>query len=133
MVTKVVEVRTLKKGKFVVIDGEPCKIVGIQTSKPGKHGAKKARIEGIGVLDGQKRSLVKPVESKIDIPLIERKAAQILAIMGNTIQLMDMETYETFELRKPGPGDIEGTIVEGAEIEYLEAMGRQKIVRVRSG
>lgn len=48
------EARTLKEGRYVLIDEEPCTIVNITTSKPGKHGAAKARIEGIGVFDSQK-------------------------------------------------------------------------------
>lgn len=57
MAKKVVEVRTLKKGKYVVIDGEPSKIVGVTTSSPGKHGSAKMRIEAIGIFDGQKEVL----------------------------------------------------------------------------
>lgn len=131
MTTKVVDVRVLKVGKFVMIDGEPCKIVGMQTAKTGKHGSAKARVEGIGILDNQKRSFVRPVDSKIDIPIIERKTAQVLAFMGSTVQLMDLATYETFELPMPKPEEIEGTIVEGGEVDYLEAVGRRKILRAR--
>lgn len=131
MTTKVVEVKALKVGKFVMIDGEPCRIVGIQTAKTGKHGSAKARVEAIGLLDNQKRSFVRPVESKIDIPIIERKTAQVLAFMGDVVQLMDLATYETFELPKPKPEEIEGVLVEGGEVDYLEAVGRRKILRAR--
>jgi len=131
MTTKVVDVRVLKVGKFVMIDGEPCKIVGMQTAKTGKHGSAKARVDGIGVLDRQKRSFVKPVDSKIDIPIIERQTAQVLAFMGSTVQLMDLTTYATFELPMPKAGEIDGTLVEGGEVDYLEAVGRRKILRAR--
>jgi translation initiation factor 5A len=131
MATKVVEVRELKVGKFVMIDGEPCKIVGIQTAKTGKHGSAKARVEAIGILDSQKRSFVRPVEAKVEAPIIERKTAQVIALMGDTVQLMDLSTYETFELPMPGKGEIEGTLVEGGEVDYLEAVGRKKILRAR--
>ena len=121
MAKKVVEVRTLKKGKYVVIDGEPSKIVGVTTSSPGKHGSAKMRIEAIGIFDGQKRSIVKPVDSKIEVPVINKKVGQVLAIMGDTVQLMDLETYDTFEV--PIPGELKDKLTEGAEVEYLEAMG----------
>ncbi|MDD1654883.1 MAG: translation initiation factor IF-5A, partial [Methanomicrobiales archaeon] len=42
------EVGKLKEGRYVVIDDEPCKILGIATSKPGKHGAAKSRIDAVG-------------------------------------------------------------------------------------
>ncbi|ADP77987.1 translation initiation factor 5A precursor (eIF-5A) [Methanothermus fervidus DSM 2088] len=129
MAKKVVEVRTLKKGKYVVIDGEPSKIVGVTTSSPGKHGSAKMRIEAIGIFDGQKRSIVKPVDSKIEVPVINKKVGQVLAIMGDTVQLMDLETYDTFEV--PIPEELKDKLTEGAEVEYLEAMGKTKLLRVK--
>ncbi|HHH79623.1 MAG TPA: translation initiation factor IF-5A, partial [Thermoplasmatales archaeon] len=94
---EVAEVRELKVNRYVIIDDEPCKIVSITTSKPGKHGEAKARIEAIGVFDGQKRSIVHPVKHKVQVPLIDKRSAQVISVMGDTVQLMDMETYDTFE------------------------------------
>lgn len=131
MATKVSEVKSLKVGKFVVIDGEPCKVVSMQTAKTGKHGHAKARVEGIGILDGQKRTLVSPVDAKVDLPITEKKSAQIIAFLGDRVQLMDMEDYNTYELPMPRKEEIEGTMVEGAQVEVLDVMGRKKITRVR--
>jgi len=88
------EVRTLKEGRYVVIDDEPCTIVSITTSKPGKHGAAKARIEGIGVFDSQKRTAIQPVTAKIYVPVIERRSGQVLSITDDTVQVMDLEDYD---------------------------------------
>lgn len=129
MATKVVEVKTLKVGKYVVLDDEPCKIVGLSTSSPGKHGAAKARVEAIGVFDGQKRTLTKPVNSKVDIPIIDKRVGQVLSIQGTTVQIMDMENYDTLEL--PLPEELADKIVEGIEVEYIEAMGNMKIMRTK--
>ncbi|MFQ5815341.1 MAG: translation initiation factor IF-5A [Candidatus Hydrothermarchaeaceae archaeon] len=131
MSTKVGEVRGLKKGKLVIINGEPCKIMNIQVAKTGKHGSAKARIEGIGIFDGQKRSFVGPVDSRVEIPILGRKSAQVLAFMGKDVQLMDLATYETFELPMPKEEDVKSSLAEGAEVEYIETMGRRKIMRVR--
>ena len=76
------EIKTLKEGKFVIIDDEPCTIVSVQHSKPGKHGAAKARVDAIGLFDGQKRSIVNPVDAKIYVPIVERKNAQVLSDLG---------------------------------------------------
>jgi translation initiation factor 5A len=131
MATKVAEVKSLKVGKFVVIDGEPCRVTSMQTAKTGKHGHAKARVEGVGILDGQKRTLVSPVDAKVDLPITEKKSAQILAFMGDVVQLMDMHDYSTFELPRPKDDEVEGTLVEGANVEVLDVMGRKKITRVR--
>ena len=95
------EVRTLRVNRYMIIDEEPCKIMSITTSKPGKHGEAKARIEAIGIFDRQKRSVVHPVKHKIHVPIIDKRNAQILALMGDQVQPMDLETYETFEMLIP--------------------------------
>jgi len=123
------EVRTLRVNRYMIIDDEPCKIMSISTSKPGKHGEAKARIEAIGVFDGQKRSVVHPVKHKIHVPIIDKRSAQVLALMGSdTVQLMDLETYETFEMTIPD--DLKGKLEPGSEILYLQALGKKKITRV---
>ena len=123
------EVRTLRVNRYMIIDDEPCKIMSISTSKPGKHGESKARIEAIGVFDGQKRSVVHPVKHKVHVPIIDKRNAQILSLMGSdTVQLMDLETYETFEM--PIPDEYKGKLGPGNEIMYLQALGRKKITRV---
>lgn len=127
----VTEVRNLKKGRYIIVDDEPCKISDMTTSSPGKHGSAKARIESIGVFDQKKRSIVKPVGDKIDVPIIDKRSGMVTAIMGDTVQLMDMETYETFEVPAPAPEEVEGTLEESVEVEYLETLGRYKIIRVK--
>lgn len=130
MSKKVVEVKTLKVGKYVIIDGEASKISSIQTSSPGKHGAAKARVEAIGIFDGQKRNFVKPVDSKCDVPMIDKRLGQVLAIMGDDVQLMDLETYETFEI--PIPDELKGKLNEGSEVDYILAMGNKKLMRIKN-
>jgi len=122
------EVRTLRVNRYMIIDDEPCKIMSISTSKPGKHGEAKARIEAMGVFDGQKRSVVHPVKHKVHVPLIDKRTAQVLSLMGDNVQLMDLETYETFEMQIPA--EYKGKLEPGKEISYLEALGRKKITRV---
>jgi translation initiation factor 5A len=95
------EVGKLKEGRYVVIDEEPSKILGIATSKPGKHGAAKARIDAVGIFDGVKRSIVQPVSAKIYVPIVERKSGQVISISGNFVQLMDVKDFTMFEVVIP--------------------------------
>ncbi|MCS7144256.1 MAG: translation initiation factor IF-5A [Archaeoglobaceae archaeon] len=122
------EVRQLREGGYVVIDDEPCEIISISVSKPGKHGAAKARIDAIGIFDSQKRSIVEPVTAKIYIPMVERKRAQVLSIAKDNAQLMDLSTFETFEL--PIPEDLREKISTGKEVIYIESLGKRKIERM---
>jgi len=129
MATEMTEIGNLKEGRYVIIDNEPCYIVGYTHSKPGKHGHAKAKIDAIGVFDGQKRTVVHPTSSKIAVPIMERGNAQVLAVMADNAQLMDLATYETFEL--PIPMNLRGEVRESVEVEYIQALGRRKIERVK--
>jgi translation initiation factor 5A len=121
------EVRELREGRYMLIDEEPCRILSIQTSKPGKHGEAKARIDAVGLFDGAKRSVVFPVKHKVQVPLIGKRQAQVLSLTDAEVQLMDLETYETFTM--PIEPALRGTLQPGGEIQYLDAMGKRRISR----
>ncbi len=119
------EVGKLKEGRYIVIDEEPCKIQGISISKPGKHGAAKARIDAVGIFDGMKRSIVSPVSQKVYTPIVERKTGQVISIAGNTVSFMDMKEYTNFELNVD---DSQLQQIEpGKEIPYIESLGKKKL------
>jgi len=124
------QVKDLKVGKLVVIDGEPCKITSIQKSKPGKHGSAKARVEGSSLLTGQKKTLLKGTDADCEIPILLRKNAQVVADMGEgRVQLMDLESYETYEIDVPK--ELAGQINPGDEVEVNEVMNSRFIARKR--
>ncbi|RLG75141.1 MAG: translation initiation factor IF-5A [Thermoprotei archaeon] len=133
MSTMYAELGSLKPGSFIVIDGEPCRIVEMSKAKTGKHGSAKAHIVAIGIFSGSKKTLVAPVDQRIEVPIIDKRTAQVIAITGDTLQLMDLETYETFEVDMPKEEEIRSKLAPGAEVEYWEVMGRRKIMRVLKG
>ncbi len=120
-----VEVRSLKEGKYVLIDEEPCVIKSMTHSKTGKHGSAKSRIDAIGIFDGTKRSIIAPVTEKIYIPIVERKNGQVLSVSGDVVQIMDNADYSTLELKIPE--ELKGKIEAGKDISYLISMGKMKI------
>ena len=118
------EVRDLQEGNYVMIEDVPSEITSYSTSKPGKHGSAKARVEGTGVFDGQKRNFTQPVDAKVWVPIVNRKQGQVVSVSNGDMQVMDLETYETITMRipedlDPSPDD---------EIEYLEYEGQRKVV-----
>ena len=120
-----VEVRSLKEGKYVLIDEEPCVIKSMTHSKTGKHGSAKSRIDAIGIFDGTKRSIIAPVTEKIYVPIVDRKNGQVLSVSGDVVQIMDNADYSTLELKIPE--ELKGKIVAGKDISYLISMGKMKI------
>ncbi len=114
-------IKNLKKGHFVLIDNVPCRVVSVSSAKSGKHGASKTRIEGIGLLDNRRRSIVKPSGDTVDVPIINKKKAQVLALVGERAQLMDLSDYSMFELEIPE--ELKGKLNPGEEVNYFELMG----------
>lgn len=129
--SKPAELGSIRIGSFVIIDNEPCRIVGYTKSKPGKHGSAKARVVAIGVFDGAKRNFVKPVSSQVEVPIIEKKSGQVLALLPSTVQLMDLENYAVFEAPQPEDEDLMGRLASGVEVEYWRILGKTKIVRTK--
>ncbi len=128
---KIGRVGELKVGSYAVIDGEPCRIVAIDKSKPGKHGSAKFRCTGISLLDESKRSFVSPVDASIQIPIIDKRNAQIVSVGETSVQLMDLESYEVFEVSLPMEEETRSRLEAGREVEYWIIMGRHKIQRVK--
>jgi len=131
---KTIDVHDLKKGRFMLIDDKPCVVTKIERSAPGKHGHAKFRITGVGVLDDKKRVIIKPGGAKIDVPIIDKRNAQVLNLMqkvfdnegnekGTKAQIMDLESYETTEITIPK--EEVGKVVSGSVILYWVVMGEK--------
>ena len=130
--SKPVDVGELRVGGYMMIEGEPCRIVDIAKSKPGKHGSAKARIVAIGVFDKQKRQFVKPVDLGAEVPLIDKRAGQIFSVNPTGVQIMDLETYEYIDAPFPEEEDVpKAKLTAGTEIEYWKILGKVKIVRAK--
>ncbi|MFB6213750.1 MAG: translation initiation factor IF-5A [Candidatus Nanohaloarchaea archaeon] len=111
---KQVEASSLKSGRYVIIDGEPCEVRSTSKSSPGKHGSAKIKIKARGVFDDKDRHITKPGDSMMMSPDIDKKVGQVVSREGNIAQVMDMDTYETEEMELPEDLDAH----EGDEIKY---------------
>jgi translation initiation factor 5A len=131
--SKPMDLGALKICSYIIVDGEPCRIVSYDHSKPGKHGSAKARITAVGVFDGRPHPFVGPVSTKVDVPLIDKRNGQIISKQGEVLMIQDLETFETFEttavddeIKERLQGDV-----NGREVEYWKVLDRIKIVRVK--
>ncbi len=130
MVEKVFAVaKDLREGKYVLIDDIPCRIVQIESSKPGKHGSAKMRITAMGIFNGQKKTLLSPGDADVEVPIIDRKTVQVMSVSGATAQVMDKDTYEVYDMDVPE--ELAGQVEPGKEVDILAAMGNKKMERVR--
>ena len=128
---------SLKIGSYILLPvsdqptGDPCRIVEYDTSKPGKHGAAKARIVGVGIFDGQKRPHVGPVSMQIHVPLIDKRTGQVISMTDAGTQVMDSETFETIDITMIDD-EVKGNIQQGQDVEYWKVMDRTKIMRIKA-
>ena len=126
MVLKLINATEARVGTNILLDGEPHTIKKMDVSKTGKHGHAKVRIEAVGVTDGKKRVIARPGHERFEVPLILKKKAQVLSV-GDKINVMDLESYETFDL--PKPTDIEEEIKPEDQVEYWDIEGNKIIKR----
>jgi translation initiation factor 5A len=122
---------SLKEGSYIVIDGEPCKVVEVEKSKPGKHGSAKVRLTGISIFTGSKKSVIGTVDTHIEIPMIDKRSAQVIATTPTSAQLMDLQNFEVTESALPTEPELQGKLQAGIEVEVWVVLGKNKIMRVK--
>ena len=99
-------------------------------SKPGKHGEAKARIEGVSLFTGKKKTLLSPTGHRVKVPVLKKETASAVADVGNgKWQLMDMESFETYESEIPA--EFRSKIQAGSEVEVQAVMGQRFVQRVK--
>ncbi|MAF51140.1 MAG: translation initiation factor IF-5A [Nanoarchaeota archaeon] len=129
--TKQGSVSGLRPGSYIVIEGVACKVNKIETSRPGKHGHAKCRIDASSLIDGNKKVIVLPGHDKIDVPIIDKKSAQVLSVSGDNANVMDEESYETFDIKISD--EFKGKISEGITIVYWDILGDKVLKEIKSG
>ena len=87
-----------KPGTTIMIDGEACTVRSNDISKTGKHGASKCRIEAIAIFSGKKKVNAVPGHERFEVPMINKRKAQVLSLSGNSASVMDLESYETLDV-----------------------------------
>ena len=123
------EISSLKVGRYMMMEGRPCEIVAMDWSAPGKHGHAKYRITGMDILTRSKHMGVYTSHDKAEVPIIEKKTAQVLSITGDKAQVMDMASYETFDVAVPE--EFKGKLVPNDEVTFWEIMSDKVIKSVK--
>jgi len=129
MSTKSVSVGSISKGSYLLVDGVPCKCVDVVISKAGKHGHAKSKITAVGVLDGKKRIIMSPTHDHIDVPIVDKRNASVLSVSGNSANVMDSESFETFDIDIPE--ELQGKVTEGVSVVYWGIMGKKIMKQIK--
>ena len=127
---KIVNAGSIKPGSYIIFDDIACIVKDVQTSKTGKHGHAKCRIEAITIVDERKIIKVMPSHDNVEVPIIEKKTAQILSVHGNIANVMDMTTYETYDIKIPE--ELKDQVKEGMQVLIWEMLGEKIIKQLRN-
>ncbi len=119
----------LKVGNYIVYDNDVYVIKSSDKSKAGKHGHAKVRMQIENLFTGNKKSVVAPGDDKFMVPVIEKRTAQVLNVTPDSVQLMDQETYETYETPLPTEPELQN-LEPGEFVNVWWVIGR-KIIRDR--
>ncbi len=120
-------------------DQEPCLIKGIERSKSGKHGHAKVRVVCVGMFDNNKRSFTIPSGHMVEVPEIIKGNAQINFIEDLSINIMNLESYESFDVNWPQDEELKNKLKElqtnpskisTTQVEYWQLAGKTLINRV---
>lgn len=128
MVLRLINATEAKSGTTIMIDGEACAVKSNDISKTGKHGASKCRIEAREIFTGKKKIIAVPGDTRFDVPMVEKKKAQVLSVSGSTASVMDLESYETLEI--PINEEIISQINAEMQVEYWDIEGKKMIMRI---
>lgn len=128
MVLKIITAHDAKPGSTILIDGEAYNVRSNDISKSGKHGASKCRIEAINLINGNKKVIACPGAEKFDVPMVEKRKAQVLSVSDSTASVMDLESYETLEL--PFIPELKEQLAPEKQVEYWDIEGKRVIMRI---
>ena len=127
---KIVSISQLKEGSYIIIEGAACRITSMDISRPGKHGHAKVNLMAVGLIDGRKRNLVMPGHDNVEVPIIEKKTAQVLSISGDKANVMDIDSFETFDLEIPE--ELKQEIVDGCQVLYWDILGDKVMKQIKA-
>ena len=135
------EIQKLKTGQYIMVDDEPCIIKATERSKSGKHGHAKVRIVCVGAFDNNKRSITIPSGHMVEVPEILKGNSSINFIEDTSINVMNLETYESVDVDWPKDEALIAKIKELqkdaekmaiTQVEVWDLAGKRLINRVFS-
>jgi translation initiation factor 5A len=128
MVAKVIDATEMRVGTYLILDGIAHQVKKMDVSKTGKHGHAKVRFEAVSAFTGKKKVMVIPGHDKFEVPMIEKRPAQVLSVSGTTASIMDNENFENFDIEIPE--ELQGSVVDGVGVEYWDIEGSKLLKKV---
>jgi len=68
----------IRKGGYIMIKGNPCKVSDVSTSKTGKHGHAKCHFVAIDIFTGKKMEDLVPSSHTTSVPFVKKEEFQCI-------------------------------------------------------
>ena len=104
--------------------------VKTQHTQPGKGGAY-LQVELKDIRDGTKLNERFRSSESVERVRLDEKDYQFLYEEGDSITVMDLETFDVFDASYPEEQDLKSRLANGVEVEYWRILGRTKIMRTK--
>lgn len=132
-----IEAGNLKKGGYVCIKNNPCKITDILISGTGKHGGTRVRLIAKDIFTDKKYEHLCPGDHQLQVPYVNREEYSLVHINDDGfLELLKSDNSLKSDLKLP-EGELGERIVskfnEGKSliIGVLSAMNEERIVSVK--
>ena len=74
------EAGQIRKGGFIMIKGNPCKVSDVTSSKTGKHGHAKCHFVAIDIFNGKKMEDLVPAGHTTNVPFVTKVEYQCIDV-----------------------------------------------------
>ncbi|MFH1181564.1 MAG: hypothetical protein V1702_01265 [Candidatus Woesearchaeota archaeon] len=120
-------VKELDKGKCIINRGEPAKVLKRENVTAGTHMHTKVKLTVQGLFSGRTEVLTLTSHEMMEDVEIINKRGQVLS--KNPLQIMDLVTYETFDI--DALPELKGELNEGDNVAFIEFQGKKVVMEKR--
>ena len=128
MALRLINAHGASPGTTLMVDGEAYTVKSNDISKTGKHGASKCRIEAVAIFSGKKKIIAVPGHERFDVPMVEKRKAQVLSVSEDKASIMDLESFETLDVIYIE--ELRGQLAVEQQVEYWDIEGKKAIMRI---
>jgi translation initiation factor 5A len=123
-----IDIKKVRPGDYILFKDEPYRVIKNQIVVTGTHSHAKNKLDMQGLFNGKYETVVLPPHERLDDVEIVRKRAQLISKQGETVQIMDLVSYETFDTAM---NDALKELNEGDEVTYIEFRGMATVLEKR--
>lgn len=123
------EISKLGKGRCILIDDRPYRIIDTKAVVISKHSHTKTKLDLEDVFSGDKTTKsMSPHDNvkEVDIP---RKKGQLISKLNDVVQVMDMVSYNVFDAQIAK--ELAQEVAEGDMVTFVEYNGAARVIDKR--